>query len=72
MRAPGTVETTIVDTKDYRSPAGQKQDEEPRNVQVIHHAYPQGNPKTSGGLLADAAAAVATTLQSARDAVSRK
>jgi len=55
-----------VETVDYRSSAGQGQEE--RNVQVIHQ--PQSN--TSGGVLAGAAAAVASTLQSAKDAISKK
>nr|KYP52439.1 hypothetical protein KK1_025744 [Cajanus cajan] len=55
-----------VETVDHRSSAGQGQEE--RNVQVIH----QPHPKTSGGVLSGAAAAVASTLQSAKDAISKK
>ncbi|XP_027360208.1 uncharacterized protein LOC113868638 [Abrus precatorius] len=55
-----------VETVDYRSSAGQGQAE--RNVQVIH----QPRSTTSGGVLAGAAAAVASTLQSAKDAISKK
>jgi len=55
-----------VETVDHRSSAGQGQEE--RNVQVIH----QPHSKTSGGVLTGAAAAVASTLQSAKDAISKK
>jgi len=56
-----------VETVDYRSSAGQRQEE--RNVQVIHQPH---STNTSGGVLAGAAAAVASTLQSAKDAISKK
>lgn len=56
-----------VETVDCRSSAGQGQQE--KNVQVIHQPH---STKTSGGVLAGAAAAVATTLQSAKDAISKK
>ncbi|GMY11822.1 hypothetical protein FCV25MIE_07061 [Fagus crenata] len=59
-----------VDTVDYRSLAGQGQEQ--RSVQVIHQPHSSENSTTSGGVLAGAAAAVATTLQSAKDAVSGK
>ncbi|KHN36261.1 hypothetical protein glysoja_003384 [Glycine soja] len=52
-----------VETVDYRSSAGQRQEE--RNVQVIHQPH---STNTSGGVLA----AAATTLQSAKDAISKK
>ncbi|KAL2348360.1 hypothetical protein Fmac_002360 [Flemingia macrophylla] len=55
-----------VETVEYRSSAGQGQEE--RNVQVTH----QPHSKTSGGVLSGAAAAVASTLQSAKDAISEK
>ena len=55
-----------VETVDYRSSAGQRQEE--RNVQVIHQPH---STNTSGGVLAGAAA-VASTLQSAKDAISKK
>ncbi|XP_061341570.1 uncharacterized protein LOC133287891 [Gastrolobium bilobum] len=55
-----------VETVDYRSSAGQGQEE--RNVQVIH----QPHSATSGGVLTNAAAAVASTLQSAKEAISKK
>jgi len=57
-----------VESVDYRSSAGQGQ--EMRNVEVIHQPHTTKN--TSGGILAGAAAAVTTTLQSAKDAVSKK
>lgn len=59
-----------VDTVDYRSLAGGGQEQ--KNVQVIHQPNSSGNSTTSGGVLADAAAALETTLQSAKDAISRK
>ncbi|XP_004511887.1 uncharacterized protein [Cicer arietinum] len=55
-----------VETVDYRSSAGQGKEE--RNVQVVH----QPHSKTSGGVLTGAADAVASTLQSAKDAISKK
>ncbi|XP_038902745.1 uncharacterized protein LOC120089373 [Benincasa hispida] len=59
-----------VETVDYRSSAGQGL--EKRNVQVIHQSHPPAeNFATSGGVLAGAAAAVANTLQSAKEAISR-
>ena len=58
-----------VDTVDYRSLAGGGQEQ--KNVQVIHQPNSSGNSTTSGGVLADAAAALETTLQSAKDAISR-
>ncbi|AES94626.1 hypothetical protein MtrunA17_Chr5g0401751 [Medicago truncatula] len=57
-----------VETVDHRSSAGQGQGQEERNVQVIH----QPHSKTSGGVLTGAAAAMASTLQSAKDAISKK
>ncbi|KAI4315001.1 hypothetical protein L6164_027855 [Bauhinia variegata] len=59
-----------VDTMEHRSSAGQGQEE--RNVQVVHQTHPTQASKTSGGVLSSAAAAVATTLQSAKDALSKK
>ncbi|CAJ1929473.1 unnamed protein product [Sphenostylis stenocarpa] len=53
-----------VETVDYRSSAGQGQEE--RNVQVIHQPH---STNTSGGVLAGAAAAVASTLQSAQNKI---
>ncbi|XP_030967994.1 uncharacterized protein LOC115988564 [Quercus lobata] len=57
-----------VDTVDYRSLAGGGQKQ--KNVQVIHQPNSSGNSTTSGGVLADAAAALETTLQSTKDAIS--
>ncbi|CAN0918030.1 hypothetical protein LINGRAHAP2_LOCUS30625 [Linum grandiflorum] len=39
-----------------------------KKVEVIHKTQPKSN--TSGGVLASAAASVATTLQSAKEAIS--
>jgi len=60
-----------VDTIDYRSSAGQGQ--EKRDVQIIHQNCSKGKDSTSsGGILADAAASVASTLQSAKDVIAGK
>ncbi|KAK0603501.1 hypothetical protein LWI29_005612 [Acer saccharum] len=66
----GGIERRVVETTDYRSSAGQAQ--ELRTVEVIHQSHPNTNPNTSGGLLAEAAAAVESTLQSAKEAISGK
>ena len=58
-----------METADYCSSAGKGQ--EPKSVEVIHQ-YPEGNQKTSGGVLTGAAAAVVSTLEPAKDAISRK
>lgn len=57
-----------VESVDYRSSAGQGQ--EMRKVDVVHQLHTTKN--TSGGILAGAAAAVTSTLQSAKDAVAKK
>ncbi|KAK4841071.1 hypothetical protein QYF36_024932 [Acer negundo] len=62
----GGIERRVVETTDYRSSAGQAQ--ELRTVEVIH----QSHPNTSGGLLVGAAAAVESTFQSAKEAISGK
>lgn len=59
---------TRVGTVDLRSSPGQTQ--ETRPLEVVHKPHP--GPATTGGVLADAAAAVADTLQSARDVISQK
>ncbi|KAK7406505.1 hypothetical protein VNO78_08132 [Psophocarpus tetragonolobus] len=63
-----------VETVEYRSSAGQGQEE--RKVQVIHQPH---STKTNDGVLSAAGAAtgaaaavIASTLQSAKDAVSKK
>ncbi|XWS29774.1 hypothetical protein CRYUN_Cryun24cG0059400 [Craigia yunnanensis] len=66
--AQGEVERKV-ETVDYFSSAGKVQ--ERKSVQVIHQ-HPQSNQKTSGGVLTGAAVAVASTLESAKDAISRK
>ncbi|XVF15497.1 hypothetical protein REPUB_Repub09cG0158900 [Reevesia pubescens] len=65
--AQGEVERRV-ETVDHCSSAGKGQ--EPKSVQVIHQ-HPQSNQKTSGGVLTGAAAAVASTLESAKDAISK-
>lgn len=59
---------TRVDTVECRSSPGQVQ--ETRRAEVVHQPHP--GSATTGGVLVDAAAAVANTLQSAKDAVSQK
>ncbi|KAF3639615.1 hypothetical protein BC332_05547 [Capsicum chinense] len=64
---------TRVETLDYQSSVGQGQEQRP--VEIIHQqqtqvSTPQSN--TSGGVLANAAASVASTLESAKRAISRK
>ncbi|KAG4973196.1 hypothetical protein AAZX31_11G051000 [Glycine max] len=54
-----------VESVDYRSSAGQGQEEKNVQVKVIHQPH---STNTSGGVLA----AAATTLQSAKDAISKK
>ncbi|KAJ8567300.1 hypothetical protein K7X08_019508 [Anisodus acutangulus] len=60
-----------VETVDYQSSVGQGQEQRP--VEVIHQpqiSTPLSN--TSGGVLSNAAASVASTLESAKRAISRK
>ncbi|TMW91376.1 hypothetical protein EJD97_014417 [Solanum chilense] len=57
-----------VESVDYQSSVGQGQEQRP--VEVIHQPQIQSN--TSGGVLANAAASVASTLESAKRAISRK
>ncbi|PHT56727.1 hypothetical protein CQW23_05213 [Capsicum baccatum] len=64
---------TRVETLDYQSSVGQGQEQRP--VEIIHQqqtqvSTPQSN--TSGGVLTNAAASVASTLESAKRAISRK
>lgn len=70
MNAEGARETRVVESVDYMSSAGQGQ--EVRDVQVTHQLLPSQNSTSSGGVLAGAAAAVSSTLDSARDAISHK
>ncbi|WRX10982.1 hypothetical protein QQP08_003469, partial [Theobroma cacao] len=65
--AQGEVERKV-ETVDYCSSAGKGK--EVKTVQVIHQ-YPGSNQKTGGVVLTGAAAAVASTLESAKDAISR-
>ncbi|KAL3646323.1 hypothetical protein CASFOL_011503 [Castilleja foliolosa] len=61
-----------VETVDYRVSAGQGQ-EQMQRVQIVHqpHSPPMAGSNTSGSILANAAASVAATLQSAKDDISR-
>lgn len=54
----------------YQSSLGQGQEQEQRPVEVNNLTQIQSN--TSGGVLANAAASVASTLESAKRAISRK
>ncbi|KAJ0096391.1 hypothetical protein Patl1_28619 [Pistacia atlantica] len=64
----GVVERRV-ETINYESSAGQGQ--QVKSVDVVHQPHPQKSPNTSGGVLAGAAAAVESTLQSAKEAISR-
>ncbi|XP_057481125.1 uncharacterized protein LOC130768139 [Actinidia eriantha] len=60
-----------VNAVDYRSSVGQGQEQKP--VQVVHQPHPlAADATTSSGVLAGAAASVASTFQSAKEAISRK
>ncbi|OIT27072.1 PREDICTED: uncharacterized protein LOC109214460 [Nicotiana attenuata] len=61
-----------VESLDYQSSVGQMQEQRP--VEVIHQPHISSTPvsNTSGGVLANAAASVASTLESAKRAISRK
>ncbi|CAK9152714.1 unnamed protein product [Ilex paraguariensis] len=70
LNAQGQMER-MVDTVDNRSSVGQGQEQKP--VQVIHQSHSaKEDSGTGSGVLASATAAVASTLQSAREAVSGK
>ncbi|CAA0840997.1 unknown protein [Striga hermonthica] len=62
-----------VETVDYRVLAGQGQ-QQLHSVQIVHqpHLPPNSSDSTSGSILANAAASVASTLKSAKDAISGK
>ncbi|XP_057771154.1 uncharacterized protein LOC130990954 [Salvia miltiorrhiza] len=69
----GHMQMKKVETVDFHTSAGQGQ-EPVRRVQVVHELQPQSalGPKTSGSILANAAASVVSTLESAKDAIQRK
>ncbi|KAF5178231.1 hypothetical protein FRX31_032182 [Thalictrum thalictroides] len=62
------VKETIVNTVDYRSPAGEDEPTKKENVQIVHETKP--GDETSG-VLAAAAAAVTNTVNSAKDAIKK-
>ncbi|KAH0989991.1 hypothetical protein GBA52_001474 [Prunus armeniaca] len=67
----GGVEIKVVDTVDYRSPAGEDKKPTKEEVEVVHETKDGANSGTGGGsVLASAAAAVSNAFQSAKDAVS--
>ncbi|XP_030538948.1 uncharacterized protein LOC115747057 [Rhodamnia argentea] len=69
--ALGAEQVSVVNTIDYCSSAGQGQEQ--RDVQITHQPHPKGdNPTSSGGLLAEAAALVVSTLESAKDVIAGK
>ncbi|EOA14911.1 hypothetical protein CARUB_v10028241mg [Capsella rubella] len=55
----------VVETTDHRSSAGKASEQ--KNVEVVHEFH----PKTSGGVLVGAAAAVESTLESAKEVISQ-
>lgn len=68
----GAVETKV-DTVDYSWPAGHSKEEEPNKdkVEVVHLTNPKDDSHGgAAGLVTDAAAAVASKVQSAKDAIS--
>ncbi|KAK9949016.1 hypothetical protein M0R45_004564 [Rubus argutus] len=67
--AQARAKETKVNTVDNRSSVGKGQEQ--RNVQVVHQSHPLLIKNTSGGVLTGAAAAVASTLQSAKEAISK-
>ena len=70
MNSQDQMERTV-NAVDYRSSAGQGQEQ--KQVQVVHQPHPLAEDSTtSGGVLASAAASVVSTLQSAKEAISRK
>lgn len=70
VNAQGQVERRV-DTVDYRTSAGGAVDQKP--VQVIHQQHDSStDSNTSGGVLANAAASIASTLESAKQALARK
>lgn len=56
----------VVETTEQRSSAGKGPEQ--RKIEVVH----QSHPKTSGGVLVGAAAAVESTLESAKQVISKK
>ncbi|CAI9110231.1 OLC1v1010224C1 [Oldenlandia corymbosa var. corymbosa] len=67
VNAQGKVERTV-NTIDYHSSAGQGIAQKP--TQIIHQSEDSGTPsKTSGGVLANAAASIVSTLESAKEAL---
>ncbi|KAH6760244.1 hypothetical protein C2S52_009306 [Perilla frutescens var. hirtella] len=69
----GQMQLKKVETVGFYTSAGQGQ-EQVRRVQVVHDLQPQPalGPNTSGAILSNAAASVASTLQSAKDTLQRK
>ncbi|GLU20074.1 hypothetical protein SLE2022_362890 [Rubroshorea leprosula] len=57
-----------VETVEIRSSPGRGQEQ--RTVQVTHQVHQKSNTNTSGGVLQGAAAAVASTLESAKNVIS--
>ncbi|XP_019094529.1 PREDICTED: uncharacterized protein LOC109129937 [Camelina sativa] len=55
----------VVETTEHRSSAGKASEQ--KNIEVVH----QFHPKTSGGVLVGAAAAVESTLESAKEVISQ-
>lgn len=66
IKKEGSIEKKVVDTVDYRSPAGEDKEPTKEEVQVIHLTH-DSSPR--GGALAGATAAVANTVRSAKEAI---
>ncbi|KAF5736085.1 hypothetical protein HS088_TW14G00219 [Tripterygium wilfordii] len=64
----GAVETKV-ETVDYQSPAGEDKDPRLEKVGVVHLRRDDGRSGNKGGVLAGAAAAVANTFKSAKNAI---
>ncbi|KAM1773768.1 hypothetical protein ACFX12_043227 [Malus domestica] len=65
-----TKEEIRVETVDYRSPAGEDKEAKKEDVEVVHEIRDGGAKSEGVHPFAGAAAAVANTIQSAKDAIS--
>ncbi|XP_019095690.1 PREDICTED: uncharacterized protein LOC109130529 [Camelina sativa] len=61
----GSSKVVVETTEHHRSSAGKASEQ--KNIEVVH----QFHPKTSGGVLVGAAAAVESTLESAKEVISQ-
>ena len=65
-----TKEDIKVETVDYRSPAGENKEAKKEDVEVVHEIRDGGAKSEGVHPFAGAAAAVANSIQSAKDAIS--